>query len=192
MSQTTSDAAIMIMVGIDGARRAGWAKYFSAQERIDALSRDLNVITDEREIMRKALSRMYGFLRVYVQAAHGPHALISMQTMIDGLAPVLDDVHVRAGAAEAHSLVSNEPTLRTRQKRLTKDDNARTAANLERRFWTAISRRYGFQTYRDMKAILDHALKGYALPGSVEERHEADFIAAVRSAMAESNDVSKP
>ena len=192
MSLTTSDAAIRIMVGIDGARRAGWAKYFSTQERIDALSRDLNVLTDEREIMRKALSRMYGFLSVYVQAAHGPHALISMQTMIDGLAPVLDDAHVRAGGAEAHSIINGEPTLRTQQKRVSKEHNARTAAKLEQRFWTALSRRYGFKTYRDMKAILDHALKGYALPGSLEERYEADFIAAVRQAMAGPNHVSEP
>lgn len=53
--------------GIDASRRVGWAKAYSAEEKADDLARDLNMARADKEIYRKHLSWLLGFLTTWIQ-----------------------------------------------------------------------------------------------------------------------------
>lgn len=50
------------LLGIDAARRVGWAKAFAALDLVDTVSEDLRQTRDELKVLRRAYSRLCGFV----------------------------------------------------------------------------------------------------------------------------------
>lgn len=64
------NALTTAVTNTDKARRVGWARAYAAEQTKDDLSRDINILRSERDIMRRAWSFMFGFIERYTPQAH--------------------------------------------------------------------------------------------------------------------------
>jgi hypothetical protein len=51
------------LISMDASRRVGWAKAFEALRRIDSLEEEVRQLRDERKHLRRAYSRLLGFVQ---------------------------------------------------------------------------------------------------------------------------------
>jgi hypothetical protein len=167
-----------VLAGVDASRRAGWAHYYAELQSNDQLSRDLNVAQDERNIMRRALSRMAGFMEVYASAA-GPEARHAINAMLDGLGAVTDAVHVTEGRAIANELLRQEKTSKQETELLAKKKRIRQHDHLVKKFYDDLAKRYGFASRRDLKCVLDHVLLNHELSEWFASEYQLEIDALV-------------
>lgn len=52
------------MIGLDAARRVGWAKAYEAMARVGALEEDVRQTRDELKVLRRAYSRLLGLVTI--------------------------------------------------------------------------------------------------------------------------------
>jgi len=57
-----SEALAAGLLGIDAARRVGWAKAFEALRRVEGLEEEVRILRDEQRQLRRAYSRILGFI----------------------------------------------------------------------------------------------------------------------------------
>lgn len=162
--QDTIDALARAVGASDAGRRVGWARAYSAESSKDQLSRELNIMRLERDIMRRAASFLFGFMRTYLQrrgdGAVAEQALTRWAANVDR---ILDTDVVKAGkdAAEhilpldeqaADALASRQAAKRARRNAAGRD--FKTARGQERKL---LMKRYGF----DNEAALLNYLEQY-------------------------------
>ena len=148
----------------DAARRVGWARAYAAESSKDELSRDVNMLRAERDIMRAAASFLLGFFRIYLErrgdTLTARAALARWSANVDR---VLDDEVVAAGREAAERLVVLEPLLAAeraakkaaqKSKRNKADREFKAARSVERKY---MMKRYGF----DNEAALLNYLEQY-------------------------------
>ena len=112
MSTEPLEQAVRVLHGVDAARRVGWAKAYAAEQSKEELSRELNMMREERDIMRAALSRLFGFSEVFVASASGERYVGKIRSVINDVGAVLDPYLVTTGRALAHDLLTRQPTDR--------------------------------------------------------------------------------
>jgi len=168
-----------VIAGVDASRRAGWARYYGELQAKDQLARDLNVAQDERNLMRRALSRMAGFMEVYAPAA-GPQAQEAMVAMLNGLHVVTDSDYVREGRSIANKLLSEETTAQQDERQRVKKARGRSHERIVRTFYVALANRYGFHTYRELKDVLDHIFLRRCEPSERTKKHAAEVEQIIR------------
>jgi len=167
-----------VLAGVDASRRAGWAHYYAELQTKDQLSRDLNVAQDERNIMRRALSRMAGFMEVYASAA-GPEARHAITAMVDGLGAITDAVHVTEGRAIANELLRQEKTTKQQTELQAKKKRMRQHDHLVKKFYDDLAKRYGFASRRDLKSVLDHVLLNHELADWFTSEYQVEVDALI-------------
>lgn len=60
------------VISIDGARRVGWAKAFSAIRQLESVSCDFNIADTDRKLYREKFSYLWGFFREYIELFGAP------------------------------------------------------------------------------------------------------------------------
>lgn len=60
------------VITIDGARRVGWAKAFSAIRQLETVSCDFNIADTDRKLYREKFSYLWGFFREYMDLFGAP------------------------------------------------------------------------------------------------------------------------
>ena len=122
----TIDALSKAVGATDAGRRVGWARAFAAESSKEDLSRQLNVLRSERDIMRKAASFLVGFLRAYLQMRGDTAAAQQvLARWSNGVDRVLDDQVVAAGREAAASLVAVDADLASKRERRAEDKRER-------------------------------------------------------------------
>lgn len=92
------DALVTALSVTDTSRRVGWAKYFSAADQLDELSRDLNVARSDVDLMSRFAGYLYGALGVAAPSLIGrlPRAIDPF-----GVLSMLPDKSIDAGRRAA-------------------------------------------------------------------------------------------
>lgn len=111
-------------------RRVGWARAYSAEASKDELSRDVNMLRAERDIMRGAASFMYGFLTTYLERRSDSglafEALSRWNQQVDR---TLDPDGVRAGRETAGKIVQRTPEYEAKRAVRQAEKNRRSSAH---------------------------------------------------------------
>jgi len=159
----TERALSKAVVTLDSSRRVGWAKAFATAEKLEEASRDINVLTGDRNAFRKGLSYLYGFYTGWTQGAADGAIAQALQDVTDGYDLVLDSNIVAAGLRRGEQLrdvdefVSGEADRQAEQKlarRQSQDalDKAfRAGQDHERR---RLAKRYGLGSVDQLHAVL--------------------------------------
>lgn len=149
--QETIGALTQAIGAAEAGRRVGWARAYSAEASKDELSRDVNMLRMERDIMRRAASFMLGFMRVYLQKRGDTTAAKqALARWSQDVERVMDDDAVRAGREAAEAVVALDSTLvadrekRAAEKKQRQAQHGREfkAARLQER--RLLTQRYGF------------------------------------------------
>jgi len=101
---TTERALTSAIATLDASRRVGWAKAFASAEKLDEASRDINVLTGDRNAFRKGLSYLYGFYTGWTQGAADRAIAQALADVTDGYDLVLDANIVAAGLRRGEEL----------------------------------------------------------------------------------------
>lgn len=156
MSETTKateqiDSLIRGLDAADAGRRVGWARAYAAESSKDELSRDVNMLRMERDIMRSAASFLLGFFRVYLERRGDTAAARTALTRwTENADRVLDPEVVAAGREAADKVIEIEPRLAAEREARAAEKKRRQAQNT-RQFKEArgqerklLMKRYGF------------------------------------------------
>jgi hypothetical protein len=105
--------------GAEAGRRVGWARAYAAESSKDELSRDVNILRMERDIMRGAASFLFGFFRGYLEQRGDSHlAQTALSRWHANVDKVLDAKIVKAGREAAAAVAQQSPEeLARRAKR---------------------------------------------------------------------------
>ena len=143
----------------DVGRRVGWAHAYAAEKSKDEMARDLNLMTGQRDLMRRAASLFYGFLTEYLEVRGDQEAIEALSRWRAANDSVFDSEVVRAGREASRHLGTTAVIKRERNAR--KLDEKRSQA-AHQRSWkagsdAAISRladSYGFPNVAAMRNYL--------------------------------------
>jgi hypothetical protein len=163
--QDTIGALTQAIGASEAGRRVGWARAFSAEASKDELSRDVNMLRAERDIMRGAASFLYGFLRIYLdRRGDGQLAQQALNRWTTQVQSVLDPDVVKAGREAAEVLAASDPGLAARaaERASVKADAKRTQKAHDRSFKRGrdlardlLAKQYGFENTAAMLNYLD-------------------------------------
>jgi hypothetical protein len=101
---------------LDASRRVGWAKMFSAVERLDVAERDRSIAKEDRQLFCQRLSYLYGFFERYLEWLGEPGKIASRELHMalsrvssEPIRSVLDSTEMRHGREHAERVADSYP-----------------------------------------------------------------------------------
>jgi hypothetical protein len=168
-----TDALIKTLNGVDASRRAGWAKKYAADERAEELSRLVNILSEQRDDMRRALGWLFGVAMALGKDTYDGDLFAALQAEVNEWEVALDPEDIARGRQRSWEIDTQNGSTRANQVKYVKarrsmKNAARLRDVVEKRF----ARRYGFKDGRQFVAACDAAF-GRHLP---DETFESDVL----------------
>lgn len=146
----TEEALARSVLSIDGARRVGWARAFSAEEKLDDLSADLNRAMGDRENFKSGLSFLWGFTVEFLRTTE-PLLYEDVKKRVLKWERVLDPKLIGQGRAWA---VRHRKRVTHEKKRREHHELAGLKNVWQHRARVNMAARFGFESLQQMEDLL--------------------------------------
>jgi len=149
------DTLVKALNGVDASRRAGWAKKFAADAKVDELSRLVNIVSEQRDDLKRALSWLFGVSMSLGRRTYDGELFEAMRQELAEWDVVLDPDDIERGRARGLRMDAETGGTRSKQIRQLKGDRGRRLASKQRQVVRdKFAREWGFKTYADMRGFL--------------------------------------
>jgi hypothetical protein len=149
------DTLVKALNGIDASRRAGWAQKYAADARAEELSRDVNILSEQRDDLKRALSWLFGVSMALGRHTYDGDLFDALRQEVDDWEIVLDPVHIERGRARALSIDTQNGGTRARTIKSMRSERAKKLVQRQKStIANKIARQWGFETYQDMRLFL--------------------------------------
>jgi len=149
------DTLVKTLNGVDASRRAGWAQKFAADEKIDELSRLVNILTEQRDDLRRSLSWLFGVSMALGKKTYDGELFEAMREELSDWDVVLDSSDIERGRKCGSIMDTRTGGTRSKQIRQLQGERASRLVQKQRRVVRdKFANEWGFDTYPDMRRFL--------------------------------------